>query len=90
MSQVANLIGTAYLGGRVSDLENMVETINDESKRAVERIETSVSILAKAIDLNALFDEQGQVMDAVEGDTREFEEVMSSMASQSLKSPSQW
>ena len=40
VSQVANLIGTAYLGRRVSDLENRVETINDESKRAVERIET--------------------------------------------------
>ena len=42
VSQVANLIGTAYVGGRVSDLEIRVETINDESKRAVKKIEASV------------------------------------------------
>ena len=64
VSQVANLIGTAYLNGRVSSLEIRVETLNNESKRAMKRIEASVSVLAKAIDLNAQFDEMGQVMKA--------------------------
>ena len=70
----------------MSDLERRIEAVSIESMRAVERIEDSVSILAKAIDLNALFDEQGQVMDVVEGDTREFEEVMSSIARSELDS----
>ena len=70
----------------MSSLEIRVETLNNESKRAVKRIEASVSVLAKAIDLNAQFDEMGQVMNAVEADLREFEEVMSSMASQRLDS----
>ena len=65
VSQVAQLVGTAYLDGKVSSLEIRVETLNTESKRVVKRIEASVSVLAKAIDLNARFDEMGQVMNAV-------------------------
>ena len=36
------------------------------------------------MDLNAAFNEQGQVMDVVEGDTREFEDVMKSVARNEL------
>ena len=75
VSQIAQLIGTAYLGGRVSDLEQRIEAVNLDSIRASERLEDSVYIMAKAVDLNATFDEQGQVMDVVEGDTKEFKKL---------------
>ena len=88
-SQVAQLIGTAVLDGKVSRLETRIQTLNLESKRVVKRIESSMSILAKAVDLNARFDEMGQLLIATDADLKEFGEVMNSMASQSLDSTTQ-
>ena len=85
-SQVAQLIGTAVVEGRVSRLETRVETLNVESKKVVKRIEASMSIIAKAVDLNARFDEVGQLLSAANSDLSEFGEVMSSMANQNLDS----
>ena len=44
----------------------------------------SMSILAKAVDLNSRFNEMGQLLSATDADLKEFAEVMASMASQSL------
>ena len=57
-----------------------IDAVNLELIRARERLGEDISLLAKAVDLNAAFDEQGQVMDVVEGDTRELEDVMKSVA----------
>ena len=59
VSQIAQLIGTAYLESRVSDLEHRIDAVNLESIRARERLGEDISVVAKAVDLNTAFDEQG-------------------------------
>ena len=41
-------------------------------------------MLAQAVDLNSRFDEIGQLLSAIDGDLKEFVDVMASMATQSL------
>ena len=82
--QMAQLIGTAFLEAKVSRLETRIQVLNLESKKVVKRIESSMSVLAKAIDLNSRFDEMGQLLGAIDGDLKEFVDVMDSMATQSL------
>ena len=68
------------MGSRVSDLEHRIDAANIESIRARERLGADISLVAKAVDLNAAFDEAGQVMDVVQDDTRELEDIMKSVA----------
>ena len=82
--QMAQLIGTAFLEAKVSRLETRIQVLNLESKKVVKRVESSMSVLAKAIDLNSRFDEMGQLLSAIEGDLKEFVDVMDSMATQSM------
>ena len=67
--------------------EHKIEAVNIESIPARERIGADISLVAKAVDLNAAFDESGQLMDVVEGDTRKLEDIMRSVAENVLDGP---